>query len=114
LRKAQQKQDRGQGPNRQYYSAEFAIKGLGPAYQFRLWDVGTKPLCVLVKEDSEIVPWLKVGHVFDVKYYSAGQDYAPESLSTRIQDITKDEDGRFKGHYLVGLKILEGDETTAA
>jgi hypothetical protein len=28
-------------------------------------------------------------------------------LDTKIEYITKDEHGRFKGHYLVGLKILK-------
>ena len=90
-----------------YYSAEFSINGLGTAYQFRLRNTDSTPMCVLVREDSNIVPWLKVGDVFNVKYYSAEADYSPEFLSTEIRNIIKDDAGRFKGHYLVGLEILE-------
>lgn len=90
----------------QYYSAEFSINGLGAAYQFRLRNTDSIPMCVLVREDSNIVPWLKVGDVFDVKYYTADATHSPAFLSTEIRDITKDDQGRFKGHYLVGLEIL--------
>ena len=94
-------------PKGRYYSAEFSINGLGAAYQFRLRNTDAIPMCVLVREDSNIVPWLKVGDVFDVKYYSTDANNSPAFLSTEIRDITRDDQGRFKGHYLVGLEILE-------
>jgi hypothetical protein len=90
-----------------YYSAEFSIDGLDAAYQFRLRNTDSIPMCVLVRQDSNIVPWLKVGEVFDVKYYSVNANHSPAFLSTEIRDITRDDQGRFKGHYLVGLEILE-------
>lgn len=33
----------------------------------------------------------------------------PEYRPTTIRHITKSEDGRFRGHYLVGLEILAGE-----
>ena len=90
-----------------YYSAEFSISGLGTAYQFKIWNMDATPMCVLVRQDSDILPWLKVGHTFNVKYYSADSAYVPECLQTEIRDITKDDQGRFKGHYLVGLEIRD-------
>ena len=44
-----------------YYSAEFSVNGLGTVYQFRLWKTDSKPMCVLVREDSNLLPWLRVG-----------------------------------------------------
>ena len=92
----------------QYHRAEFSISGLSPAYQFKIRNTDSTPMCVLIREDSNILPWLKVGSILNVKYYSGDLDYAPEFLDTEIRNITRDMEGRFKGHYLVGLEILRG------
>ena len=97
----------------EYYSAEFSVNGLGTVYQFRLWKTDSTPMCVLVREDSNLLPWLRVGDVFNVKYYATGSEYSPDFLTTEIRDITKDDNGRFKGHYLVGLEILEEHQDCA-
>ena len=91
----------------EYHSAEFTVNGLGTVYQFKLWETDSTPMCVVVREDSNLVPWLRVGDVVNVKYYGADSSYSSNSLSTEIRDITKDDNGRFKGHYLVGLEILK-------
>ena len=41
-----------------------------------------------------------------MKYYDPGPVSEPEYRTTAIRHITKSEDGRFKGHYLIGLEIL--------
>ena len=89
-----------------YYSVEMAIEGLDLSYQFRIWNVASTPMCVLVKEDSDILPRLKVGETLNMKYYSTGSIHPPEYWETAIRHITKNDHGRFKGHYLVGLEIL--------
>lgn len=91
-----------------YSSVEFSINGLEIAYQFKIWNTASTPMCVLVKEDSNIVPRLKVGDTLNMKYYPTGSAYSPECLETAILHITKNDQGRFRGHYLVGLEILEG------
>ena len=98
-------EDTREGPP--YYSVEMAIEGLDLSYQFRIRNVASTPMCVLVKEDSDILPRLKVGETFNMKYYSTGPIHPPEYLETAIRHITKNDHGRFKGHYLVGLEILE-------
>jgi len=42
-----------------------------------------------------------------MKYYPLNLEDQPEYIETEIKHITKDEKGRFKGHYLVGLLVLE-------
>jgi len=39
--------------------------------------------------------------------YPTDSSSPPEYLKTQIKHITKDEQGRFKGHTLVGLLVLE-------
>ncbi|MCK4485159.1 MAG: hypothetical protein KAU38_00170 [Desulfobacterales bacterium] len=39
--------------------------------------------------------------------YPTDSSSPPEYLKTQIKHITKDEQGQFKGHSLVGLLVLE-------
>jgi len=90
-----------------YYSAEFSLKELKFAYQFRIQNIESKSMCVLIQKNSDLLPCLKVGDILDIKYYANSNGHPPEEQTTIISDITKDNQGRFKGHYLVSLKIME-------
>jgi len=91
----------------QYYSVEFSIHGLDIPYQFKIWNMPSTPMCVLVREDSAILPRLNVGDTLNMKYYSTDSVYPSDYLQTAIIHVTKNDQGRFKGHYLVGLEIQE-------
>jgi len=90
----------------QFYSVEIPIGELGVVYQFKIWNIESTSMFVLVKEDSGILPWLKVGDRLNMKYYSTDLFYPVEYLDTEIRNITKQDQGRLKGHYLVSLEIL--------
>lgn len=91
----------------QYYSVEFSTNGVDPTYQFKIWNIPSTSMGVLVREDSDILPRLKVGDTLNMKYYSTDSVYPSDYLQTAITHITKNDQGRFRGHYLVGLEILE-------
>ena len=91
----------------QYYSAEFAIDDLAIPYQFKIINVAPSSMAVLVKEDSDILTCLKVGDTLRVKYYSPESPYPSDFLDTAIRHITKNDQGRLRGHYLVGLEIID-------
>lgn len=93
-------------PADRYYSVEFSLQGLECPYQFKIWNMASRSMCVLVKEGSEILSRLRVGEVLNMKYYPTDVISPSECLETAIRHITKDDQGRFKGHYLVGLEIL--------
>jgi len=90
----------------QYHSAEFVFEGRELHYQFRIWDTASSSMCVLVKENSEALPLLRVGDTLKVKYYSSNSQCPSETLQTVIRHVTRNDQGRFKGHYLVGLEIF--------
>jgi hypothetical protein len=90
-----------------YYSAEFVIDGLEVSYQFRIWEKAPRAVSVLVKENSNILQLLKVGDTLNVKYYSMTSAYPSEWQRTAVRHITLNDQGRLKGHYLVGLEIIE-------
>jgi hypothetical protein len=91
-----------------YRSVEFSIQGLEYLHQFPIWNSEPASMFVLVKEDSEIVGRLKVGDVMKMKYYTDDTICPTKVVDTEIRHITKDSEGRFKGHYRVGLGVSEG------
>ena len=90
----------------QYYSVEFSIRECPFTYQFKIWDISPRGICALVKEDSDLLNYLKVGDILNLKYYTTDSSKPIEFLKTEIRHITKDDTGRFKSLYLVGLSIL--------
>ena len=91
----------------QYHSVEVELAGMSFPYQFKIWSVASRSMCFLIKEDSDILPRLRAGDILEMKYYSPSSAYTSEPRKTVIREITKDDQGPFKGHYLVGLEILE-------
>ncbi|MBN2123392.1 MAG: PilZ domain-containing protein [Deltaproteobacteria bacterium] len=91
-----------------YYSVEFSPKALDHAYQFKIWNLSSRGMCILVRQDSKALEYLAIGDILEMKYYSPDPSGSPRILRTEIKHITRDDHGRFKNHYLVGLSILEG------
>ena len=91
----------------QYHSVEFSINELCVPHQFRIWNIASTPTCVLVKEDSRILPLLRVGDTLNLKYHPTASAHSTHFLKTTIGHITKHDQGRFKGHYIVELQILQ-------
>jgi hypothetical protein len=94
----------------QYYSVEFSINGLGVPHQFKIWNIPPTAMCLLVKENSDILRGLRVGDTLRMKYYSANSAYPSDYMETTIRHIGKNDQERFKQHYLVGLEIVEGQD----
>jgi hypothetical protein len=92
-----------------YFSVEFSKKGLESLYHFKIWNISSKGMCIVVREDSDTINHLTVGDILDMKYYPIDESSPAEYSKTEITHITKDDHGRFKGHYLVGLSILKSD-----
>ena len=90
-----------------YYSVEFQLKDTGNVYQFKLRDMSSKGLGILVNKDSAVLKHLKVGDTVDMKYFPPESAGLSESLKTKIAHITQKDEEPFKGHFLIGLLITE-------
>ena len=90
------------------------MRDLDIAYRFKIWNISSKGICVVVKEDSDLLNHVKVGQVLDLKYSTTDASHPVESLKTEIKHISKDEEGRFKGLCLIGLSILESKNPGSA
>ena len=52
------------------------------------------------------MPHLQVGTKLKMKYYFPGEAFPDGIRETKIKEITREEEGRFKGHCLVDLEPL--------
>jgi hypothetical protein len=68
-------------------------------------------MCIIVKEDSPVLEYYKVGDVLNMRYYEEDSNIPTHYLKTQIKHISKENSERFKGHKLVGLYILEGQHS---
>ena len=91
-----------------YCSVEFSIRNLDFSYQFKIWDVDSNSIHIVIKDDSDILNWLKVGSRLESKFYSNENSTSVNELETEISNIMKADEGRFKGHYLVKLSVASG------
>ncbi|MDM8525476.1 PilZ domain-containing protein [Desulfococcaceae bacterium HSG8] len=90
-----------------YYSVQFLIKDIGSVYQFILRDISSNGMCILIEEDSVILDYLTVGKIMRMKYYPSELLGQTEFIKTEIRHITRDNQGRLKGYFKVGLAVLE-------
>lgn len=90
-----------------FYSVEFALEGMDSLYQFKIWNISTEGMCILVREDSAVLKHIHEGEILRMKYYASEPVRTIENLRTEVRHITRDDQGRFKGHFMVGLSILE-------
>ncbi len=90
-----------------YYSVEFAFKRDLPLYQFKVRDMSPGGLGILANEGSAALKRLAVGDVLEMKYNPVNREDSAVYLKTEIRHITRLEQSPFKGHYLVGIQVLE-------
>lgn len=90
-----------------YYSVELQLQETGNVYQFKLRDMSSKGLGILVNKDSAVLKHLKVGDTLDMKYIPPESAGSSESLKTKIAHITQKDEEPFKGHFVIGLLITE-------
>ena len=88
-----------------YYSVQFSLSKIDPAYLFKLRYISGNGLCILVKQDSSAFRQLKVGDLMDMEYNPKEFSDPPKLLQTKI--TSKNCYNRFKGHSLVELSIID-------
>ncbi len=88
-----------------YHSVEFSVEGFEYAHQFRIWNSEPASMFVLVKQGSLLLQRLKVGDTMKMKYYTRDSLPQAEYMDTKICQISKEDQGRFRGHCLIGLAV---------
>ena len=88
-----------------YYSVQFSLSKMDPAYLFKLRDISSNGLCILVKQDSTVFRQLNEGDILDMEYNPTESSGPTKLLKTQI--TSKNCYDRFKGHSLVELMIID-------
>lgn len=90
-----------------FYSVEIHVEKSEFMYQFKIWKNPAAPNFVLVKQGSEIINYIHPGDVLRMTYYSDDFSKPKQKLPTQILNIRKQDVGRFRGHFMVTLGIVE-------
>jgi hypothetical protein len=90
---------------REYYSVEISIEGAEHVNQFVIYDMSASGLCLLIKEDSNVLNRIKVGEKYKMKYYPVNLLDNVKYIDTRICHITRSKNSSLAGHYMVGLAL---------
>jgi hypothetical protein len=93
-----------------YSCVEFHIQTMGAVYQSKIWKIPLKGLFFLVKEGSSVLNHLRTGDEIKARYTLINQRKPGDYVKTRIRYIIREQTGRFRGHYLVGLSMIEGPD----
>jgi len=88
-----------------YYSVQFSLSKMDPAYLFKLRDISSNGLCILVKQDSTVFRQLNEGDILDMEYNPTRSSGPTKLFKTQI--TSKNCYDRFKGHSLVELSIID-------
>ena len=88
-----------------YKTVEFSVDGVhAPGRRSRIWHIHPHSSIILIRKDSNIAPHLRVGAKLKTKYYFPGSAYHDDARETTIQETPAEEQGRFKGHFLIDLE----------
>lgn len=87
--------------------AEIRISRNDLGYQFKLQEINDQQGCFFINENSAVLNILDVGTVLDMKYWTAEKIKLVKYVRAQIKNITRQKDEPFKGHYKVGLSILQ-------
>ncbi len=95
-------------PFEKYHSVEMKpVKSL-PIYQFKLYrESGRRGACLFVKPDSDILRHLDTDKVLAMKYLPKAQNHQFALCETRIQSISMENKGPFRGFYRVGISVAD-------
>jgi hypothetical protein len=88
------------------HRAEFRFPGV-PIYQLKVRDLSTKGAGIVSRADSKFLNMIRIGQELDVKLISLAEATGPTGdYRSRIEHISELKEGRFRGHMVVGLSIL--------
>ena len=106
-----EKRSESRGAPKGFHSASIKLVGV-PLYQFKLKDSSENGASILVKEDSFMLNYLDVGQILRINFSSDLESDHNGDFEIEIVHITKVDKGRYKGHYLVGVRILDKKDTS--
>jgi hypothetical protein len=89
------------------HRAEFKFTGV-PVYQLKVRDLSEKGAGIVARTDSKFLDMIRSGQELEVKLICfADATGLSGRFRSRIVHISELKEGRFKGHMVIGISILE-------
>jgi hypothetical protein len=88
-------------------SISFKPPGSDWEYQIKLRDFSASGLGLLVKEDSALLKYIRVGDVFSVNYHEDSDPMTVRAQTVKIRHISFPASGMPEKHMIVGLSFFE-------
>ncbi len=93
-----------------YYSVQFSLNQKVPIYQFRLKDISSFGLCIVIKKGSPVLEKIHKDEKLDMTFCAADSPTERAQYKTKIVHITPDKSGKYKNHVLMGFAIVDEDQ----
>jgi hypothetical protein len=83
-----------------------------PLYQLKIRDLSDEGAGIVVRTDSSLLKMIEIGKELNVRLVLP-RDYSGPSghYQSRVEHITEILEGPFKGHMIVGLSFLTGNNS---
>jgi hypothetical protein len=93
-------------------ASEFAAVELKPStsalsYVFKLRDLSSSGLGLLVKKDSGLLNYIRTQDIMVVKYHKGNSAIEPQYIKVQVRHISTPINGKPENHVVVGLLVLE-------
>ncbi len=88
------------------YSVQVSIEGLDLHMEMKVWHKSPSYMCLLVKENSHILPLLKTGAAFRMNYYGNDIFFPFQHLETEIRKIRRHQEESLREWCFVEVEIL--------
>jgi hypothetical protein len=100
-----EKRRRSRAPKLRNHRVEIKLVG-EPIYQFKVTDISTEGVGLVVNKNSRFLKLAEVGQVLDVHFLSPRGAEPSGPYKVEIRHITDTDHGQYKGVRRVGVRIL--------
>jgi hypothetical protein len=89
------------------HMAEFKFKD-SPTYQLKLQDVSPSGAGIIVRPDSKFLAMVNIGQELNLRLLAPrNSEIATGDYSAMVEHVSELREGRYKGHFVVGLSTLK-------
>jgi hypothetical protein len=89
------------------HMAEFKFKD-SPTYQLKLQDVSLSGAGIIVRPDSKFLAMVTVGQELNLRLLAPlYSEIATGDYTAMVEHVSELREGRYKGHFVVGLSTLK-------
>ena len=89
-----------------YFNIQVQTDRYTRVHEFKVLDVSSKGMRILVDKDSDALKYMEVGEIIGTKLIGPGQPEPPALMKCQVRHVTPITEGDDKGAVIVGFVIL--------